>query len=239
MGIQPWALRAAPRVSGQCSPVAADAAAEEIALANMAPAPVAAGHVTAGARADVAEMDWPRLEAAVAACRRCALAEGRTQTVFGVGERTADWMVVGEGPGAEEDRRGEPFVGRAGRLLDNMFVAIGLRREAVYIANVVKCRPPGNRDPQPEEVSACGAYLDRQIALVQPRLILALGRFAAQSLLQTDTPVGQLRGRVHRYAGTIPLIVTYHPAYLLRSPEQKARAWDDLRLARAQIAGDG
>lgn len=222
MGIQPWALRPEFRVVPDHMP------------AHLTPEP-AATSIEDAVAADVTAMDWRTLEAAVAHCTRCVLADGRTQTVFGVGAHEADWMIVGEGPGAEEDRRGEPFVGRAGHLLDNMLSAIGLRREAVYIANVVKCRPPGNRDPKPDEVAACADYLDRQIALVQPRLILALGRFAAQSLLNTDTPVGQLRGQVHRYADAVPLIVTYHPAYLLRSPEQKARAWDDLRLARAQL----
>ncbi|MEJ2630983.1 MAG: uracil-DNA glycosylase [Acidihalobacter sp.] len=184
----------------------------------------------------VASLDWSELKARVAECTLCELHAGRTQTVFGVGAHDADWMIIGEGPGAEEDRQGEPFVGRAGKLLNNMLRALGLRREAVYIANIVKCRPPGNRDPKPEEAAACRPYLERQIALVKPRLILAVGRIAAQNLLDTDVAVGKLRGRAHRYGDAgIPLVVTYHPAYLLRSPEQKARAWDDLCLARALL----
>ena len=184
----------------------------------------------------VAALDWQPLQARVAECTLCDLHKDRTQTVFGVGAHDADWMIIGEGPGAEEDRQGEPFVGRAGKLLNNMLRALGLRREAVYIANIVKCRPPGNRDPKPEEAAACRPYLERQIALVKPRLILAVGRIAAQNLLDTDVAVGKLRGRAHRYGeARIPLVVTYHPAYLLRSPEQKARAWDDLCLARALL----
>jgi DNA polymerase len=163
----------------------------------------------------------------------------RTQAVFGVGNPAADWMVIGEAPGAEEDRRGEPFVGRAGKLLDEMLRAIGQSRDSVFIANILKCRPPGNRDPAQEEAAACRAYLDAQIDHVAPRLILVVGRVAAHELLGTDTPVGRLRGRDHEYRG-IPLVVTYHPAYLLRSPSQKAKSWDDLRLAarrfRAQAA---
>ena len=187
----------------------------------------------------VAALDWQLLQARVAECTLCDLHKERTHTVFGVGARDADWMIIGEGPGAEEDRQGEPFVGRAGKLLNNMLRALGLRREAVYIANIVKCRPPGNRDPKPEEAAACRPYLERQIALVKPRLILAVGRIAAQNLLDTDVAVGKLRGRAHRYGeARIPLVVTYHPAYLLRSPEQKARAWDDLCLARALLEED-
>jgi uracil-DNA glycosylase family 4 len=186
-----------------------------------------------GAAQPTERLDWPALEAKVAACTRCALHKGRTQTVFGVGNRNADWMVVGEAPGAEEDRRGEPFVGRAGQLLDEMLRAVGLGRDSVFIANILKCRPPANRDPTAEEASACRGYLDRQIALVQPRLILAVGRIAAQQLLSTDAPVGRLRGQVHVLEHSeIPVIVTYHPAYLLRSPAQKSKAWQDLCLAR-------
>ena len=176
---------------------------------------------------------WERLAAEVRACTLCGLHKTRTQTVFGVGRRDADLLVIGEAPGADEDRQGEPFVGRAGQLLNAMLRAIGLPRSEVYIANILKCRPPGNRDPQPEEASLCTPYLSRQIALVNPRAILAVGRISAQWLLQTDTPIGRLRGRVFHYgeAGT-PLVVTYHPAYLLRSPLQKATAWTDLCLVR-------
>jgi DNA polymerase len=183
-----------------------------------------------------AGLDWDELRESVAACVRCELHQGRTQTVFGVGDRTANWMVVGEAPGAEEDRRGEPFVGRAGKLLDEMLRAIGQRRDSVFIANILKCRPPNNRDPKPEEADACRSYLDRQIELVGPRIILAVGRIAAQQLLGSDEPVGRLRGRVHRLSD-IPVVVTYHPAYLLRSPAQKRKAWDDLCLARRVVSG--
>lgn len=180
-------------------------------------------------------LDWPALRESVAACTRCALHRNRTQTVFGVGNPDADWMIIGEAPGAEEDRRGEPFVGRAGKLLDEMLRAVGQGRENVFIANILKCRPPNNRDPSPEESALCRGYLQRQIELVKPKIILAVGRIAAQLLLDTDTPVGRLRGS--RYClGKIPLIVTYHPAYLLRSPSQKRKSWDDLRLARSIAA---
>lgn len=184
----------------------------------------------------IAEMDWETLRQAVLTCTRCDLHRTRTQGVFGVGDPHAEWLIVGEAPGAEEDKQGEPFVGQAGRLLDAMLAAIGLKRgENVYIANVLKSRPPKNRDPNPQEVAACLPYLERQIDLIRPRLVLALGRFAAQSLLVTDTAIGRLRGQVHRYRG-IPLIVTYHPAYLLRNPADKARAWEDLVLARQTMA---
>lgn len=176
-------------------------------------------------------VDFTALRDAVARCTRCALHESRTQTVFGVGNPAADWMIVGEAPGAEEDRRGEPFVGRAGKLLDEMLRAVGLCRDAVFIANVLKCRPPRNRDPSKAEAAACRSYLEQQIAAVAPRLILVVGRIAAQELLGSTAPVGRLRGSEHDFNGT-PLIVTYHPAYLLRSPVQKAKAWEDLKLAR-------
>ncbi len=179
-----------------------------------------------------ADLDWPELESAVATCRRCALCEGRTQTVFGVGSHNADWMIVGEAPGAEEDRQGEPFVGAAGQLLNRMLRAVGLAREQVFIANTLKCRPPGNRDPHADELAACRTYLARQIALVNPRLLLVVGRVAAQALLASDLPIGRLRGQVHELPGSgIPVVATYHPAYLLRSPDQKRRAWQDLLLA--------
>ncbi len=188
-------------------------------------------------REGVAEMDWPALRDAVAGCTACGLCRGRQNTVFGVGNERAHWMLVGEAPGQQEDLQGEPFVGKAGQLLDNMLRAVGLlRAEApperqVFIANVLKCRPPGNRNPEPAEVAQCEPFLKRQVALVQPRIILAMGRFAVQSLLQTQDPIGRLRGRVHTYEG-VPLIVTYHPAYLLRNPLDKARSWEDLCLAR-------
>ena len=194
--------------------------------------------VEVGRDVDPAGMDWFALRACVADCTRCGLHRSRTQTVFGVGNPTADWLIVGEAPGAEEDRRGEPFVGRAGRLLDAMLAAIGHSRESVFIANVLKCRPPDNRDPSAEEASACRAYLDRQVGLLAPRLILAVGRIAAQQLLETAAPLGRLRGKVHRHPRhDVPVVVTYHPAYLLRSPADKARAWEDLLLAVRTAAG--
>ena len=183
-----------------------------------------------------AEFGWDELRTAVAACTRCRLHESRTQTVFGVGNPAADWMIIGEAPGAEEDRRGEPFVGRAGKLLDEMLLAIGEKRQSVFIANILKCRPPNNRDPSQDEAASCRPYLERQIELVQPKIVLAVGRIAAQQLLQSDAPVGRLRGTVHRL-GAVPLVVTYHPAYLLRSPSQKRKSWDDLCLATRVMAG--
>ncbi|MFX1736960.1 uracil-DNA glycosylase [Paraburkholderia sp. A1RI_3L] len=180
----------------------------------------------------VSTLDWDALAARVADCHRCRLCEKRTNTVFGVGDREAEWMLVGEAPGENEDRQGEPFVGQAGKLLDNMLRALALARgNNVYIANVIKCRPPGNRNPEPDEVARCEPYLQRQVALVKPKIIVALGRFAAQSLLKTDASISSLRGRVHEYEG-VPVIVTYHPAYLLRSLHDKAKAWTDLCLAR-------
>ena len=177
-----------------------------------------------------ATIDWDTLQQRVAGCSRCELAQSRTQTVFGVGNRDADWLIIGEAPGAEEDRRGEPFVGRAGQLLDQMLLAIGQSRDQVFIANILKCRPPNNRDPKPDEAAACREYLERQIELIRPKIILAVGRIAAQNLLGSDEPVGRMRGRQHELGG-IPLVVTYHPAYLLRSPSQKAKSWNDLCLA--------
>jgi uracil-DNA glycosylase family 4 len=175
--------------------------------------------------------DWQTLQQAVSGCTKCDLHKTRKKTVFGVGDPAARWMFIGEAPGADEDAQGEPFVGRAGQLLNAMLFAMGLKREEVYIANVLKCRPPGNRDPQPNEVECCEPYLLRQISLIQPKLIVALGRHAAHSLLKTDTPLSRLRGQRLAYHGT-PLIVTYHPAYLLRSPGEKRKAWTDLCLAK-------
>jgi DNA polymerase len=220
LGIPVWKLRSAPATA---APPAATAA----------PLAVVATQLVAGTAAVPGTMAWDDLAAAVRACTKCGLHATRTQTVFGVGRRNADLLVIGEAPGADEDRQGEPFVGRAGQLLNAMLRAIGLPRSDVYIANILKCRPPGNRDPQPDEAGACTPYLSRQIALVNPRAILAVGRIAAQWLLQTDSPIGRLRGRVVPYgeAGT-PLVVTYHPAYLLRSPLAKATAWTDLCLVK-------
>ncbi|HEY8538582.1 MAG TPA: uracil-DNA glycosylase [Steroidobacteraceae bacterium] len=184
-----------------------------------------------------AGMGWEALELAVRSCQRCPLHATRTQGVFGVGNRRASWFVIGEAPGADEDRQGEPFVGRAGQLLNSMLKAIGLAREEVYIANILKSRPPNNRDPRPEEVRECIPYLYRQIELVNPKLILCVGRIAAQTLLGTDTPIGKLRGKLHHLPALLPggqprpMVVTYHPAYLLRSPAEKRKAWSDLVLA--------
>jgi DNA polymerase len=177
-----------------------------------------------------ADQTWTDLQHEVASCRACGLCETRTQTVFGVGNKRATWMLIGEAPGQNEDLQGEPFVGKAGQLLTEMLRAIGLKREEVYIANILKCRPPNNRDPQAEEVAACHSFLQRQIALLQPKIILAVGRIAAQNLLQTQQPLGKLRGVRHRLDNT-PLIVIHHPAYLLRSPLEKAKAWEDLQFA--------
>jgi DNA polymerase len=183
-----------------------------------------------------ASPEWDALAEEVRCCTKCALHSTRTQTVFGVGNRRAQWMFVGEAPGADEDRQGEPFVGAAGKLLNAMLAALGLKREEVFIANVLKCRPPNNRDPQASEVEQCEPYLIRQIELVQPKLIVALGRHAAHSLLKTDLALARLRGQPHSYQN-IPLVVTYHPAYLLRTPSDKRKAWDDLRRARTIISG--
>jgi len=186
--------------------------------------------------ARIARMDWTELKATVAACTACGLRKTCTQTVFGVGDEQADWLLVGEAPGAEEDARGEPFVGQAGKLLDGMLAGIDLKRgENVYIANVLKCRPPGNRNPEHAEVAQCSPFLTRQVELIRPKLILAMGRFACQTLLDTDASIASLRGRLHRYQG-VPLIVTYHPAYLLRNLPDKAKAWEDLCFARRTLA---
>lgn len=186
---------------------------------------------------DIAGLDWDKLRSRVKSCTQCELHKQRTQAVFGVGNHGAQWLIIGEGPGAEEDRQGEPFVGRAGKLLNNMLSSIGLQREDVYITNIVKCRPPNNREPTPEEAQTCAPYLSRQIALIKPKIILALGRVAAQNLLRTERPVGSLRGKRFYYEHTeIPIIVTYHPAYLLRSPQEKRKAWQDLLTAKAIVS---
>jgi DNA polymerase len=184
----------------------------------------------------VTSMDWHELKQKVRDCTACKLRGGCTQTVFGVGDEKAEWLFVGEGPGADEDAQGEPFVGQAGKLLDNMLAAIKLKRgNNAYIANIVKCCPPGNRTPEPDEIATCMPYLQQQIALIKPKLIIALGKTAATSLLERDATLGSLRETVHDYKGT-PLIVTYHPAYLLRSPAEKAKAWQDLCFAVQRMA---
>jgi DNA polymerase len=211
MGIQAWELRGAD------------------------PAPAGVDQVEPGSAPETAQisaLDWQALQQQVSACTLCELHGSRTRTVFGVGNRDADWLIIGEAPGKDEDLQGEPFVGRAGQLLNAMLGAIGLKREQVYIANILKCRPPNNRDPRPQEVLHCEPYLMRQIELIQPGIILAVGRIAAQNLLKSETPIGKLRGRVHTFRDTgIPLVATYHPAYLLRSPLEKRKAWQDLQLA--------
>jgi DNA polymerase len=188
-------------------------------------------------------IDWGPLRERVAACTACDLCKTRTQTVFGVGNTRAEWLVIGEAPGAEEDRQGEPFVGRAGQLLNAMLLAIGLPRETVFIANILKCRPPGNRDPRPEEVARCLPFLQAQVALLKPKMILVVGRIAAQTLLATDVPLARLRGKLHHFGETdTPLVITYHPAYLLRTPADKRKAWEDLKFARStfqRLAGAG
>jgi DNA polymerase len=210
---------------------------EDAPAVGMAPAAMldrsVATQVAPTRAAHVATLDWEALAQAVRGCTRCGLHARRTQTVFGVGRRDAALMIIGEAPGAEEDRQGEPFVGPAGQLLNAMLRAIKLRREDVYIANILKCRPPHNRDPSPEEASTCTPYLNRQIDLLRPRVILALGRIAGQWLLQSELSIGRLRGQVLRYGDAgIPLVLTYHPAYLLRTPSAKAKAWQDLCLVR-------
>ena len=235
----------ASRVASSAAPSSAATIADSAAAKPIQrPESVATPMLAPGAAlpASVSTMGWPELRAAVAGCTACTLCESRTQTVFGVGHAQAHWMIVGEAPGEQEDRQGEPFVGKSGQLLDNMLRAIGLTRaeaepaKQVYIANTLKCRPPGNRNPAPAELAACEGFLIRQLQLVQPKIILAMGRFAVQSLLRSTEPIGRLRGRVHHYQG-VPLIVTYHPAYLLRNLEDKAKAWDDLCLAVATARG--
>jgi uracil-DNA glycosylase family 4 len=230
MGLGPrWKLRVALAESAaKATPMEVRTAPEACASPGAEPVATVAG---------AGSMNWDELRSAVAACRQCRLCEARKQAVLGVGDVNADWLFVGEGPGAEEDQRGEPFVGQAGKLLDNMLAAIGLKRGVdVYIANAVKCRPPENRTPTPEETAACLPYLERQIELIQPKLIVALGRPAAQTLLQAEVKIGAARGRLHDYRG-IPLIVTYHPAYLLRTLLDKAKAWEDLCFMRRTMTG--
>ena len=205
--------------------------------ATQADAFVAPASLPALASDEIAKLDWPQLKQAAASCTSCALHAQRTQAVFGVGDEQADWLFVGEAPGVEEDIQGEPFMGQAGKLLDNMLASIELARGAnVYIANVVKCRPPGNRNPEPSEAQACAPYLDRQIALIQPKLIVALGKVAAVRLLGREESIDSVRGKVWDYQGT-PLIITYHPAYLLRSLADKAHAWEDLCFSRQTLRG--
>jgi DNA polymerase len=239
LGLWPvWRLRQGTPVTDPAEPLPPPATVEPASPPALPPAVQPARSPRPDASgSDVADMDWDGLRQAVLSCTRCPLHETRGQAVFGVGDVAADWLIIGEAPGAEEDRLGEPFVGQAGRLLDAMLEAIGLRRgDNVYIANVLKSRPPGNRDPKPDEVAACIPFLERQIDLIRPRIILALGRFAAQSLLLTEASISRLRGKVHEYRG-VTMVVTYHPAYLLRNPADKAKVWDDLCFAKTTLKG--
>jgi len=260
LGLTPiWRLREGATAAAATQPQAADPAppratqpvparpAQPVAAArsahapravpkNATPPPSPAATLEPRAAA-IARMEWPQLKDAVAGCTACPLHKGRNKTVFGVGDENAEWLFVGEGPGADEDAKGEPFVGQAGKLLDNMLAAIGLKRgENAYIANVVKCRPPGNRNPEALEAAQCEPYLHRQIALIRPRLIVALGKVAAVNLLRREASIASLRGKVLEYQG-IPLIITYHPAYLLRSLPDKAKAWEDLCFAVETMRG--
>lgn len=235
MGIQVWQRRNLPDLSQpQPSPAQPQPQLQETAVSEaVAVAPL----ITRPPVSIQPAPDWATIEAQVAACTRCELHKQRTQTVFGVGNRNAAWMFIGEAPGADEDQQGEPFVGKAGRLLNLMLRSVGLAREQVYIANIVKCRPPGNRDPQPQEAASCEPYLKQQIALVKPKIIIAVGRIAAQNLLKSDQAVGVLRNKQHSYGeNNTPLVVTYHPAYLLRSPQEKRKAWEDLLFARTIVS---
>jgi uracil-DNA glycosylase family 4 len=238
LGIDRWVARNSPP-EAQTEPAALAGSAEPTSRARLeahAPTSAPVDH-----RPAMPTGDWGTLRERVAACTACELCKTRTQTVFGVGNTRADWLIIGEAPGADEDRQGEPFVGRAGQLLNAMLLAVGLPRESVFIANILKCRPPGNRDPKPEEVARCLPFLHNQVALLKPKIILAVGRIAAQNLLATDLPLARLRGKLHRFGeADTPLVITYHPAYLLRTPADKRKAWEDLKFARAtfqRIAG--
>ena len=243
LGVDVYVPRATPALPSEI-PLSPMPARRAPVAAPPKPAAVApARAVTPGREPSVAldnpgkDLDWTSLRAAVAACERCTLHTTRTQTVFGVGNPNARWMFIGEAPGMEEDKQGEPFVGRAGQLLNSMIRALGYSREDVFIANVLKCRPPNNRDPRPEEAVACRSYLERQVELVNPTVVIAVGRIAAQNLLATETPIAKLRGKVHAFGSRRwPLIVTYHPAYLLRSPSEKRKSWQDLLFARQVFA---
>jgi DNA polymerase len=240
MGIQTWTQRGKVISPDATQAIDAQRSLENIVVESTAPlsAPAMKTESSGGLQSPpgdtVSSYNWPQLKGAVAQCIACELHEKRKNTVFGVGDEQADWMVIGEAPGAEEDRQGEPFVGNAGQLLNNMLLAVGLKREQVYIANILKCRPPNNRDPRPEEVLKCEPFLRRQVELVNPKIILAVGRIAAHNLLKTDISLSKLRGKCYFYGeNETPLIVTYHPAYLLRSPSEKRKAWQDLLFAQS------
>ncbi|MBD3609913.1 MAG: uracil-DNA glycosylase [Gammaproteobacteria bacterium] len=232
----PVAVEATPTPNAENAQVAAVAkatpatASQEAEISSLPPPVVEPGHAASNNR--VAQLDWPSLQQAVQDCQACELHKTRLNPVFGIGDPRARWMIVGEAPGVEEDKRGQPFVGKAGKLLDAMLQAVGLNRQTVFIANILKCRPPNNRDPQAHEIDACSTFLQRQIELIQPELILAVGRYAAQTLLQSNEPIGKLRGQVSKHlASGIPVVATYHPAYLLRQPGEKRKSWEDLKLA--------
>jgi len=236
MGVPVWVPRGAPPAPALPASAAADAAVDEGQATGEEPPAVEAPAASADAALPVATMDAETLRRAILGCTACGLCATRTQAVPGVGHLAGDLLVIGEAPGQAEDRRGEPFVGRAGQLLDRMLAAIGLDRGGVFITNVLKCRPPDNRDPHADEVQACAPYLRRQIELIGPKAILAVGRVSAQQLLETGQPIARLRGQWHCYGPQdTPLRVTYHPAYLLRSPREKARAWADLKAVRAAL----
>jgi uracil-DNA glycosylase family 4 len=239
LGLESWTLRRGPAAGASALPeTALPQSAQVLVPAALRPdvRPGEPGNPLSSR--PVSDLGWAELRAAVAGCTRCPLSATRTQTVFGVGSVEATWLIVGEAPGAEEDRQGEPFVGRAGQLLNAMLRAIGLQREQVFIANVLKCRPPRNRDPAPLEAAQCLPYLEQQIALLKPRIMLAVGRISAQNLLKTDLSLGRLRGQVHHFGvSRVPLVVTYHPAYLLREPAEKRKAWEDLQFAREVYSG--
>ena len=234
LGVEVWRLRGAENGESR-EPQTPDVPGPPVrqSAETATPTETATATATATAHAPSADESLAPIAREVSACRKCELHQSRTNTVFGCGSPNADWLLVGEAPGQHEDLQGEPFVGRAGKLLDRMIAALGMQREQVFIANVLKCRPPGNRDPLPGEIEQCEPYLHRQLALIRPKVIVALGRISAQALLKTRDPLGKLRGRVYHYGpDNIPLVATYHPAYLLRSPEQKARAWEDLWQAK-------
>jgi len=232
LDIDVWERRDAVARAPVAQPVIAQPAIPQPIIPQVeSPPAIVAAPVVADATDTVGKMGWEELATAVRSCTKCPLHATRTNGVFGVGNRQARWLIIGEAPGADEDKQGEPFVGRAGQLLNSMLKAVGLAREQVFIANILKSRPPNNRDPKPEEVRACIPYLHRQIELIDPTLILCVGRIAAQTLLQVETPIGKLRGSVHRIVGNRPMVVTYHPAYLLRSPVEKRKSWADLLLA--------
>jgi uracil-DNA glycosylase family 4 len=233
LDIDVWQRRDLAPVPAPQPAAVPDRAPEAAPASEIAPAitPAVEAQPRVAADSDVSALGWTELQERVSACTLCSLHATRTRPVFGVGNRNASWMVIGEAPGADEDRQGEPFVGRAGQLLNSMLKAMGLAREEVYIANILKSRPPNNRDPRPEEVRACIPYLYRQIELVNPVIILCVGRIAAQTLLDTDATIGKLRGKVYQLPNGRPMVVTYHPAYLLRSPVEKRKAWADLVMA--------